>query len=98
MTTPAVTVAVPTRVRPAALTRCLRALEAQTIAGELEVLVVCDGDEQRVAVEEVVRQAPAARLLRQDRAGPGAARNTAAAVARAPILCCTDDDCEPRSD
>jgi hypothetical protein len=35
MTTPSVTVAVPTRARPAALARCLRALEAQTIAGDL---------------------------------------------------------------
>ena len=98
MTTPAVTVAVPTRARPEALGRCLRALEAQTIAPELELLVICDGDEHLAAIEEVVKRSPGVRLLRKEQAGPGEARNLAAAEAQAPILCCTDDDCEPRPD
>jgi len=98
MKTPSVTVAVPTRARPDALAGCLLALTGQTIADELELLVVCDGSEQEEAIEAVVRRAPGARLLRQERAGPGAARNLAASAARAPIVCCTDDDCEPRPD
>jgi GT2 family glycosyltransferase len=98
MRVPAVTVAVPTRARPEALARCLRTLEAQTIADELELLVVCDGAEHEAAIAHVVREAAGARLLRQDRAGPGAARNLAAAAAAAPVVCCTDDDCEPRPD
>ncbi|HEX6700050.1 MAG TPA: glycosyltransferase [Gaiellaceae bacterium] len=95
---PAVTVAVPTRARPDALGRCLRALAGQTIADELEVLVVCDGDDYESAVARVVAGVPQARLLRQAQAGPGATRNRAAAAAAAPVLCCTDDDCEPRPD
>jgi GT2 family glycosyltransferase len=98
MAGPRVTVAVPTRARPEALARCLRALEAQTIADELELLVVHDGDEAAVGTAEALRRAPRARLLHQERAGPGAARNLAAAEARAPIVCCTDDDCEPLPD
>jgi GT2 family glycosyltransferase len=95
---PAVTVAVPTRARPDALARCLDALAAQTIADELEVLVVCDGDDYESAVARVVAGFPQARLLRQAQAGPGAARNRAEAAAAAPVVCCTDDDCEPRPD
>ncbi len=37
------------------------------------------------------------RLLRQQNAGPAAARNAAAAVARGDLLLFTDDDCRPRS-
>ena len=97
MAGPRVTVAVPTRARPDALARCLRAIEAQTIADELELLVVHDGEEA-VATAGVVEDVTRARLLRQERAGPGAARNLAAREAQAPIVCCTDDDCEPQPD
>jgi GT2 family glycosyltransferase len=96
--TPAVTVAVPTRARPHGLEACLRALDAQAIAGELELLVVQDGEEGAAEAASVVRRFPRARLLQQHRAGPGAARNLAAASASAPLVCCTDDDCEPQPD
>jgi GT2 family glycosyltransferase len=97
MSSPRVAVAIPTRNRPSALARCLEALEAQTIARELEILVVCDGADAAPRIAEVVRGSRA-RLLIQDAAGPGSARNLAARVAAAPILLCTDDDCEPQPD
>jgi GT2 family glycosyltransferase len=98
MSSPRVAVAVPTRDRPGALAQCLAALEAQTIARELEILVVCDGTDAAPRIAEVVRGSRRARLLVQDQAGPGSARNLAARAASAPILLCTDDDCEPRPD
>jgi GT2 family glycosyltransferase len=98
MSSPRVAVAVPTRSRPSALARCLEALEAQTIARELEILVVCDGTDAAPRIAEVVRGSRQARLLVQDQAGPGSARNLAARAASAPILLCTDDDCEPQPD
>ena len=98
MSSPRVAVAVPTRNRPSSLARCLEALEAQTIAHELEILVVCDGLDAASRIAEVVRGWQRARLLVQDQAGPGSARNLAARAASAPILLCTDDDCEPQAD
>ena len=95
MSSPRVAVAVPTRNRPSALARCLEALEAQTIARELEILVVCDGADAAPGIAEVVRGS-LARLLVQDQGGPGSARNLAARAASAPILLCTDDDCTPQ--
>lgn len=98
MSSPRVAVAVPTRNRPSSLARCLEALEAQTIADELEILVVCDGRDAAPRIAEVVRGSERARLLVQAQAGPGSARNLAAQAASAPILLCTDDDCEPQAD
>ena len=98
MNDPIATIAVPTQARPEALGRCLRALEAQTLGERLELLVVCDGAEHEAALAETVGSSPRVRLLTQRRAGPGAARNLAAAEARAPVVCFTDDDCEPRPD
>ena len=88
------TVVIPTRARPQALTRCLEALNRQTIAEALDVIVIQDGDDLP-KLESTLAAFPKARLVSQRRAGPGAARNRGAALARAPIICFTDDDCEP---
>jgi glycosyltransferase involved in cell wall biosynthesis len=90
-------VIVPTRDRPAALTRCLDALAAQTIADRLEVIVVDDGSVARTEVASVVRRARA-RLIRQAGEGPAAARNAGARAAGGSFLCFTDDDCAPAAD
>jgi GT2 family glycosyltransferase len=94
MERPRVTVVIPTRARPQALTRCLEALSRQTIAEALDVIVIQDGDDLP-ALDSTLAVLPGARLVTQRRAGPGAARNRGAALARAPILTFTDDDCEP---
>lgn len=83
-----ISVVVPTRDRPQALARCLAALARQS-AAELEVIVVDDGGG---AV------APGARLVQAGGAGPAAARNLGARVARGDVICFTDDDCEPAPD
>lgn len=95
MPAPEVSVVVPTRDRPAALERCLAALSAQTGVGALEIVVVDDGSRAAAEVARIVARFPAARLVRLEGGGPAAARNAGVASARAPIVCFTDDDCEP---
>jgi glycosyltransferase involved in cell wall biosynthesis len=92
-----VSVIVPTRDRPDALSACLAALTAQT-AADLEVIVVDDGSRRPADVAAVVARHPPARLLPGAGNGPAAARNTGAAAARGEILCFTDDDCVPHAD
>jgi GT2 family glycosyltransferase len=91
-------VIVPTRDRPAALSSCLDALSAQTAADRLEVIVVDDGSLRPQDVAAVVTRHPEARLLQGRGEGPAAARNVGAAAATGAILCFTDDDCVPRPD
>jgi glycosyltransferase involved in cell wall biosynthesis len=91
---PIATVVVPTRDRPDALARCLDALAAQT-AGPLDVVVVDDGSTDRAAVAARVAAHPGVRLVHGSGRGPAAARNLGAEHTAAPILCFTDDDCEP---
>ena len=90
---PEITVVVPTRDRPAALRRCLARLAAQTAA--VEIVVVDDGSDDVEPVAAEVAATPGARLVRHPRRGPGGARNAGVRAARAPIVCFTDDDCEP---
>lgn len=92
---PLVSVVVPTRDRPASLSRCLAALAAQTVSDNLEVIVVDDGSTDPAAIIAVTRQHGFVRLIRQHHAGPAAARNAGTRNARSNCLCFTDDDCEP---
>jgi glycosyltransferase involved in cell wall biosynthesis len=92
---PSVSVVVPTRDRPSALEACLAALAAQTIAEQVEVVVVDDGSADGQTVAAVVALHPRARLIRQNGQGPAAARNAGGRAARADVLCFTDDDCVP---
>jgi GT2 family glycosyltransferase len=96
MDAPRVTVIVPTRDRPESLERTLDALARQTLGDSVEVLVVQDGGHD--VHGPLVAGSPHARVIRQDPAGPGAARNRGAREARAGVLCFTDDDCEPAAD
>jgi glycosyltransferase involved in cell wall biosynthesis len=96
--TPEVSIVVPTRDRPDALGRCLAALECQDGCGPFEVVVVDDGSREPERIAQAVARSPQARLVRLSGRGPAAARNAGARAARAPVLCFTDDDCEPRPD
>ena len=83
--------------------RALDALAAQSTAlEELEILVVDDGstDQTAACVEAWFTRHPhvPGRLLQQENAGPAAARNHGARVARAPLLLFTDGDCAPLPD
>ena len=93
------TVIIPTYHRPEPLAACLAALAGSRYPRQLfEVVVVDDGGE--VDLRPVIASFPfsGVRLLRQQRRGPGAARNTGARAARGRWLAFTDDDCLPEPD
>ena len=86
---PQVSVVIPTRERPQALDRALRALAAGTAAGATEVVVVdddprCSADPDDHGLE--------LRVVRSGGAGAAVARNLGAAAARGGILLFLDDD------
>ena len=86
------TVIIPTYNRPERLADCLAAL-MRAVGASVEVVVVDDGGSADLA--PVVARYPSARLIRQSNAGPAAARNLGAEVARGEFLVFTDDDCLP---
>jgi GT2 family glycosyltransferase len=98
--TPIFSVIIPTYRRPAPLVRCLEAM-ARSVLDRAGYEVIVVDDDGSAALEEAVaplRGRMAVRLLRQENAGPAAARNTGAAVARGRFLAFTDDDCIPAPD
>jgi GT2 family glycosyltransferase len=95
---PEASIVVPTRDRPAALARCIDALERQTVADALEILVVDDSSRDGDAVVEAVGRSPRTRLVVAQGRGPAAARNRGADEARGRTLLFVDDDCEPAAD
>ena len=103
MAAPEVSVIIPGFGRAAALADCLRALAAQTLPKQrFEVIVCDDGSEVELgtALERTLGTLGDLRVtfVRQDNAGPAAARNRAADVARGRYLAFTDDDCRPSAD
>lgn len=97
---PFFTIIIPTHNRPLPLTACLRALAAlHTPRTDFEVILVDDGstpplDETRLASW---RDTLDLTIVRQSPAGPAAARNHGARLARGTWLAFTDDDCQPVS-
>jgi glycosyltransferase involved in cell wall biosynthesis len=92
---PAVSIVVPTRDRPEPLGRCLAALRRADPQVPHEIIVVDDASRDRAELEKIVGTNPRTRLVSGSGKGPAAARNAGARAARAPIICFTDDDCEP---
>ncbi len=74
----------------------LTALAAQTVADEVEVVVVDDGSGDATAF--VARRHGARVVQHAHNAGLAAARNTGWRAARAPLVAFTDDDCRPAPD
>jgi len=97
MTTPLVSFVIPTYARPERLRECLAALARQTMAADtFEIVVVDDGSPQPVVSPEGTTPAgPTIRIIRQQNAGPSAARNRGVAEARGELIALTDDDCLP---
>lgn len=97
---PFISVIIPTYERAVQLSLCLGALAAQDYPRDrFEVLVVDDGSS--TSLEPTVntfRHRLNVRFLKQGHAGPAAARNHGAVVAKGEILAFTDDDCAPAPD
>ena len=91
---PAFSVVIPTRERPAQLASCLDSLvRAQEPPGGFEVIVVDDGgDAQLEAVLGPLRDRLELTLLHRPHRGPAAARNAGVQHARGEMLAFTDDD------
>jgi GT2 family glycosyltransferase len=91
---PSVSVVVPTHGRPRELLRCLHALARLDYPrARFEVVVVDDG---ALLSAEELRAAPGGietTVVRQERAGPAAARNAGVREARGELYAFTDDDC-----
>lgn len=88
---PRVSVIIPHYNMPDALDRCLASVESQAVDGAIEIIVVDNGS--TIAPDGVIAHHPGVRLLSEPTAGPGPARNTGAAAARADILAFIDADC-----
>lgn len=97
---PRFSVLIPTRDRPARLVHTLHALASlRPGTPPFEVIVVNDGSREALgAVVAPFRETLSLVLVEQDGAGPGAARNVAATLAKGAFLAFTDDDCEPAPD
>lgn len=94
MTSPLISVIVPTWNDGTTIARCVDSLENQTWQ-RLEILVIDDAsdDETPSRLEELVRDCPRLRVFRQPRrSGAAAARNLGFAEARGEILALIDGD------
>jgi glycosyltransferase involved in cell wall biosynthesis len=97
---PFFSIVIPTYNRPERLATCLVAIAKLDYPRDrFETIVVDDGS--KMSLDEVV--APfhnkiKLELLRQENAGPAAARNRGASEAKGEFLAFTDDDCQPLPD
>jgi len=92
-----VSVVIPTYNRLAILEKCLLALEHQKIFSEIneyEILVVDDGSDDATCsfLESKSDYFPHVRLIRQDHAGPGAARNKGVVESIGDVIVFIDSD------
>ena len=95
MSAPSISVVIPTYNGGERPRRCLKAVFAQTVP-PAEVIVVDDGSTEPLAwlAEEAARR-PSLQVLRQENAGPAAARNRGWRAASGEVVAFTDDDCLP---
>ena len=91
---------IPTYNRPERLASCLEAIARLNYPRDLfEVIVVDDGSKTPLdATVAPSKDKINIQLLRQENAGPAAARNKGAEVAKGEYLAFTDDDCQPTAD
>src|SRR5947208_4895089 len=84
-------IVIPTRERWEILSATLAALDAQTVE-RFETIVVVDGSDQRIPDLSGVR------VLQQEHAGPGAARNRGVRASERRLVLFIGDDMIPRQD
>ena len=97
MNLPFFSIVIPTYNRPARLANCLEALvKLDYPSDRFEVIVVDDGSDTPLdSVVTPLQNKIDIKLIRQENAGPAAARNCGAAAAKGEYLAFTDDDCQP---
>ncbi len=96
MPEPALSVVIPTRDRPGALSQTLAGLEAEETPAPFEVLVVDDGSEPgSLGALQSRHRSLACRWLRQDGLGPAAARNRGRREAIGERILFLGDDTRP---
>ncbi len=88
---PRVSVIIPHFNMPDALDRCLASVTGQQFDGAVEIIVVDNGS--RIRADAVIARYPGVIALDEPTPGPGPARNTGVAAARAPVLVFIDADC-----
>jgi GT2 family glycosyltransferase len=97
MPDPLVSVIIPTYARPQSLKECLVSLTQQTMPkDQFDVVIVDDGSP--TALDSIVMEFMdrlTIRLIRQENAGPAAARNRGIRETSARLVAFTDDDCRP---
>jgi cellulose synthase/poly-beta-1,6-N-acetylglucosamine synthase-like glycosyltransferase len=91
-----VSVIIPAYNASATIGRTLGALAKQNCSRPFEVIVVDDGSFDSTGT--VVGLFPTVKYMRQDNAGPAAARNHGAKAAQGEFLAFTDSDCIPHED
>jgi len=97
MSTPMISVVIPTRDRNDLLRRCLDRVApgAQTMPHDQYEVIVTDDSQHSAARDLVSEHYPWARWVSGARRGPAANRNAGARTARGEWLVFTDDDCLP---
>jgi glycosyltransferase involved in cell wall biosynthesis len=91
-----VSVIIPAYNASATIGRALEALSKQNCFQPFEVIVVDDGSFDNTGT--IVCSFPSVKYIRQDNAGPAAARNRGAGLAQGEFLAFTDSDCIPHED
>ncbi len=94
MSTPRVSVVIPAYNAQRTIAHTIQALLAQTYSGDVEIIIVDDGSTDRTP--QVIQSFREAKYIRQDNAGPAAARNKGAATSKGVFILFTDSDCIPR--
>lgn len=96
---PFFTIVIPTYNRPERLVNCLKAISKLDYPRDrFEVIVVDDGSKTPLNRAILSPDRINLKLIRQENAGPAAARNRGAAEAKGEFLAFTDDDCQPTAD
>lgn len=91
-----ISIIIPTYNGAKRIKKCLDALNKQDYNGEFEIIVVDDGSTDDT--QQVIENYKQVTLIQQKNAGPAAARNHGANIAKGEILLFTDDDCVPIPD
>jgi glycosyltransferase involved in cell wall biosynthesis len=95
VSSPLISVVIPTYNRQAQLDACLAALARSTYpTDQFEVIVVDDGSQAPARLAEGLAPMDV-RIFRQSNGGPAHARNQGIQAARGALIAFTDDDCDP---